>query len=371
MTRRSAPRKVLFALPFVSVALFTAGFAPSRDLSVAPRMEQISLATATPAAGASVTVSSTPTPAPSATSVTAPSNLQNLGPSTVDPSFSSSLQDDESSLLQSSIPTLSTSLPLSDLPTVNGSVASLSQKVITLLSRVEASSLSASRKATLVNQLENVASGLVPALAQQDQIATLRGDANTLLQSEADAQAAISGLSAQIQLNLNKLRVDVQAAVSANVVASVQSLSVTVSGGADTIQANLGAKVNRLLVNVVLDLDVLHIATLHATANVDTSRLTVTLSALVRKLTLDLGLLLTNLQVGVKADASAGISAEASLTVSLAAEVDGVKADLATNVDTKIGGLDALLTGLIGNLNGVLASTTTTLHQIQSQIPQS
>lgn len=282
--------------------------------------------------------------------------------------FDTSLLQDETTLLQGAIPDLSTAVPLSTLPPIKGSVAALETGVISLLGRVQSSSLPTATKNTLLGELQNLNLRLGPALDVQDQIDTLRSDENVLLQARVDAEAAVDKLSAQVQLNLDKLRVDVQTTVGADVVASVSSLTVTVNGSADTIQAQLGAQVNRLLVNVMTDIDVLHIATLHATANVDTSRLNVNLSALVKKLTLDLNLLLTDLKVTVHADVSATITAEASLTASLAAEVDGLKANLATNVDAKLGGLDGLLTTLIGTLNGALAAASSSLQGIQSQV---
>lgn len=241
----------------------------------------------------------------------------------------SSLLQDETTLLQSGVPGLNGKVPLSTLPPIKGSVAALETQTIGLLGRVQASSsLSGATKSALIGQLRNLTLQLGPALDEQDRIETLRAQENVLLQAHADAQASVSKLAARLQVSLNNLRVGVQTAVAANVVAAVGSLTVTVSGSADTVQAQLGAKVNRLLVNVLVDLDVLHIATLNAVANVDTARLNVNLFALVKKLRLDLNLLLTNLKVTIKADVSAAIAAEASLTVSLAAEIDGLKADL-------------------------------------------
>jgi hypothetical protein len=254
------------------------------------------------------------------------------------------------------------------LPPIKGSVATLEASVISLLGRVQSSSLSAGTKSTLLDELQNLNLRLGPALDLQDRISTLRSDENTLLQARVDAQAAVDKLSAQVQLNLDKLRVAVQTTVGADAVASASSLTVTVNGSADTIQAQLGAQVNRLVVNVLTDIDVLHIATLHATANVDTSRLNVNLFALVKKLTLDLNLLLTDLKVTVHADVSATIMAEASLTASLAAEIDGLRANLTANVDTKLSGLDGLLTTLINTLNSTLATATSSLQGIQSQV---
>lgn len=281
----------------------------------------------------------------------------------------SSLLQDETTLLQSDVPGLNGKVPLSTLPPIKGSVAALETQTIGLLGRVQASSsLSGATKSALIGQLRNLTLQLGPALDEQDRIETLRAQENVLLQAHADAQASVSKLAARLQVSLNNLRVGVQTAVAANVVAAVGSLTVTVSGSADTVQAQLGAKVNRLLVNVLVDLDVLHIATLNAVANVDTARLNVNLFALVKKLRLDLNLLLTNLKVTIKADVSAAIAAEASLTVSLAAEIDGLKADLRTNVDTQLGGLDGLLTSQINALNGTLASVSTTLQGLQGQV---
>jgi len=281
----------------------------------------------------------------------------------------SSLLQDETTLLQSGVPGLNGKVPLSTLPPIKGSVAALETQTIGLLGRVQASSsLSGATKSALIGQLRNLTLQLGPALDEQDRIETLRAQENVLLQAHADAQASVSKLAARLQVSLNNLRVGVQTAVAANVVAAVGSLTVTVSGSADTVQAQLGAKVNRLLVNVLVDLDVLHIATLNAVANVDTARLNVNLFALVKKLRLDLNLLLTNLKVTIKADVSAAIAAEASLTVSLAAEIDGLKADLRTNVDTQLGGLDGLLTSQINALNGTLASVSTTLQGLQGQV---
>lgn len=313
---------------------------------------------------ASPSAAATPTPVPTASGGAPGDTTTPVDTSGNDPS----LMQDETALLQSGLPASSTTVPLSTLPPVKGSVAALATQVIGLLSRVQASSLPTATKNTLLTELQNLIMSLGPALDTQDQVDTLKSDENVLLQARVDGEAAIDKLTAQLRLNLDKLRVDLQTTVDAVVVASVKSLTVTVSGGADTIQAQLGARVNRLLVNLLTDIDVLHIATLHATANVDTARLDVTLSALVKKLTLDLHLLVANLRVAVKADVAATVTAEAALTASLAAEIDGLRAGLAANVDAKLGGLDALLTTLINSLNSTLASTTSSLQRIQARV---
>lgn len=317
------------------------------------------------APSASPTPAATASPGAAATPGSGDSGASTLP---IDPGESSaSLLQDETTFLQS-VPNLSSAVPLSTLPPIKGSVATLESGVISLLGRVQSSSLPTATKSTLLDELQNLNLRLGPALDLQDRIGTLRSDENTLLQARVDAQAAVDKLSAQVQINLDKLRVGVQTTVGADVVASASSLTVTVNGSADTIQAQLGAQVNRLVVNVLTDIDVLHIATLHATADVDTSRLNVNLFALVKKLTLDLNLLLTDLKVTVHADVSATVMAEASLTASLAAEIDGLRVNLTANVDTKLSGLDGLLTTLIDSLNSTLAAATSSLQGIQSQV---
>jgi len=350
----SLGRRLLFACAVVPVVL-SAGLGahaatPSRAVAAA-----LAVAAAT----------AVPTAVTGGANGTTPPDTGGTGTAGID----STLLQDEQTLLTNPIPDLTSGVPLSKVPPITGSVAGLETTIAGLLSRLQTSSLSPSARDSVTGQLQNLNARLAPALDLQDKIDSLRGQENALLQARLDGQAAIDKINARIQVSLDKLRVDVEATVNADVTASVRGISITVSGGADTIQAQLGAQVNRLLVNVITDIDVLHIATLHATANVDTARLNVTLFAQVKKLRLDLRLLLTNLKVHVRADVAAAITAEASLTLSLATEVDGLKADLAANIDAKISGLDALLTGLINTLNGDIAAATGALQSIRAQVP--
>lgn len=360
----SLARRLLFACAVVPVVL-SAGLgahaaAPSHVAS-APALAAVNAA---PALAAATVV---PTAVAGATGAISDTTSGAGGTGTA--GFDSTLLQDEQTLLSNPIPDLTSGVPLSKVPPVTGSVAGLETTIAGLLGRLQTSSLSPSARDSVTGQLQNLNARLAPALDLQDKIDSLRGQENALLQARLDGQAAIDKINAQIQINLDSLRVNVESTVNADVTASVGTISITVSGGADTIQAQLGAQVNRLLVNVITDIDVLHIATLHATANVDTARLNVTLFAQVKKLRLDLRLLLTNLKVHVRADVAAAITAEASLTISLAAEVDGLKADLAANIDTKISGLDALLTTLINTLNGDIASASSALQGIRTQVP--
>lgn len=311
--------------------------------------------TATPAAGGS----------PTSTPIVVSGGGTTIPPIDIS-AIENQLLQDELSLL--SKPPLSTSLPLLKLPPISGSVARLEARIVGLLRKVRRSHLSAGAKNGLINRLSALTDGLGSALDVQDQIDSLRAEAQLLLQSNLDSQVAIDGLSAQIQVNLDKLRVSVESTATADVTASVGSIAVTVTAGADTIQAQLGAQTNRLLVTVVTDIDLLHIATLHATANVDTSRLNVKLTALIKQLGLDLSLLITNLKVTVHADISASLQAMASLTASLAIEVQGLKADLMTNTTTKLGNITSILSKLIGQLNGTLSSTSQALNVIAGQV---
>lgn len=327
-------------------------------------------ATGTPAAGqrgGSPTAIASGTSTPGAHASPTPTTIPDLT-SGIAGGLSDSLLDDEMQLLQNGAPGLSSTVPLSNLPPIKGSVAALETQVIGLLSRVQSSSLSTATKNSLISRLLTLNLQLGPALNTVDQIQNLRAQENVLLQARVDAQASIDKLVAQIHIHLDKLRLGLQATVGADVTASVGSLQITVNGSANTIQAQLGANVNRLLVTVIADVDLLQIATLHATANVDTARLSVNLTALVKNLKLNLSLLLTKLSAHIQADVAAALTAEAQLTASLAAEVDGLQADLATNVDAKLGGLDALLASLITSLNATLTDATSTLQSIQSQV---
>ncbi len=321
--------------------------------------------TVTPTTSATGTASPAASRTPAAITTTVPSTT--MGGDSVLPD--TTLLADENAVLGSPLPTLLGALPLSTLPPITGTVAGLETRVLTLTGRVLQSSLSATQKSTLLAQLSTIDTRLQGALASEDRVSGLRDDENALIQAQVDSQAGIDTLAAQIQVNLSDLRANVESTVSSDVVASVGSISITVNGSTDTISATLGAQADRLLVNVIADLDVLHVATLHATANVDTTHLNVTLDALVRKLTLDLNLLLTDLRVSVHADVSAAVSAEASLTVSLAAEVDGLKAALAADTQTKLSGLDNILSPLIDSINGTLASASSDLTAIAAQVP--
>lgn len=349
----SLARKPLFALATLLAVLAAAsgGRAAGPVAAAAKPAAAMAAPTAAPTAAPGDTGGNTTTPPGGDTSGSGGSLLQ-----------------DETSLLSDPIPDLTSGIPMSNVPPITGSVAGLETSIVGLLGRVQASSLSPAARGTVTDALQTLIGGLGPTLDLQDRVDGLRGQENALLQARLDGQAAIDKIDAQIQVSLDRLRVDVESTVNANVTASVGSISVTVTGGADLIQAQLGAKVNRLLVNVVTDIDVLHIATLHATANVDTARLNVNLFAQVKRLRLDLGLLLRALKVTVRADVAAALTAEASLTASLAAEVDGLKADLAANIDTKVGGLDTLLTSLIRTLNGELGATARTLQGLQAQV---
>jgi len=321
--------------------------------------------TVTPTTSATGTSSPAASRTPAAITTTVPSTT--TGGDSLPPD--ATLLADENAILGSPLPTLLGALPLSTLPPITGTVAGLETRILTLTGRVLRSSLSATQKSTLLAQLSTIDTRLQGALASEDRVNGLRDDENALIQAQVDGQAGIDKLATQIQVNLSDLRANVESTVSSDIVASVGSISITVNGSTDTISATLGAQTDRLLVNVIADLDVLHVATLHATTNVDTTRLNVTLDVLVRKLTLDLNLLLTDLRVSVHADVSAAVSAEASLTVSLAAEVDGLKAALAADTQTKLSGLDNILGPLIESINGTLSGASSDLTAIAAQVP--
>jgi len=321
---------------------------------------------ATPSASATVSPTPSVSPAPSAIATTVASTATGGGGDLPpDPT----LLADENSLLSAPLPNLLGDVPLSALPPITGSVAGLEARALSLTGRVLSSNLSGADKSALLARLSSIGVQLGDAVASEDRVSALRDDENALLRTQVDSQVGIDRLVAQVQVTLDALRAAVEANVTSDVVASVGSISITVNGSAETISATLGARTDRLLVNVIADLDVLHVATLHATANVDTTRLNVTLNALVRRLKLDLTLLLTNLRVSVHADVSAAVAAEASLTLSLSAEVDGLKADLAADTQTKLAGLDGILRPLIGSINGTLAGAASDLAAIARHVP--
>lgn len=358
----------------VSLAtLLPAFYGPTTSSHAASSAALISRSAARPMAAGTVTPTTRATGTSSPAASRTPAAITTTVPSTTTGGDSlppdATLLADENAILGSPLPTLLGALPLSTLPPITGTVAGLETRILTLTGRVLQSSLSATQKSTLLAQLSTIDTRLQGALASEDRVNGLRDDENALIQAQVDGQAGIDKLAAQIQVNLSDLRANVESTVSSDVVASVGSISITVNGSTDTISATLGAQTDRLLVNVIADLDVLHVATLHATTNVDTTRLNVTLDALVRKLTLDLNLLLTDLRVSVHADVSAAVSAEASLTVSLAAEVDGLKAALAADTQTKLSGLDTILGPLIESINGTLSGASSDLTAIAAQVP--
>ncbi len=367
MSHPSAHAGVLVAGVVVPVAvLISSLLGASAPIRAASNASPAAAAAVTLAASATVSPAQSASPVPSAIATTVASTATGgSGGLPPDPT----LLADENSLLSAPLPNLLGDVPLSSLPPITGSVAGLESRVLSLTSGVLRSNLSGADKSALLARLSSISVQLGDAVAGEDRVNALRDDENALLQAQVDSQVGVDRLVAQVQVTLDALRASVEANVTSDVVASVGSISITVNGSADTISATLGARTDRLLVNVIADLDVLHVATLHARANVDTTRLNVTLNALVRRLKLDLSLLLTNLRVNVHADVSAAVAAEASLTLSLSAEVDGLKAELAADTQSKLGGLDGILRPLIGSINGTLASAASDLAAIARHVP--
>ena len=254
-------------------------------------------------------------------------------------------------------------------PPLNGlSLPTVENQLLSVVGAVAASGLPAATQATLLKGLSGLSSRLQSAEGISRQLDNKNAALAAMVQARHDAMVAVDKIAADLQINLDQLQATINANVNANVDASVGGITLTVKASADTIKADLGAKADRLLVDVVADLDVLKILTLHAKAHVDATRLQVTLHALVEKLTLDLAAVLADLKVLAKADVQAAVAATARLRVNIAAQVNGVRAQVSAGLDSRINLQLTSIAATTGLLNGILSSVSARLSAIQARI---
>ena len=252
---------------------------------------------------------------------------------------------------------------------LNGlSLPTVENQLLSVVGAVGASGLPAATQATLLKGLAGLSSRLQSAEGISRQLDNKNAALAAMVQARLDAMVAVDKIAADLQINLDQLQATINANVNANVDASVGGITLTVKASADTIKADLGAKADRLLVDVVADLDVLKILTLHAKAHVDATRLQVTLHALVEKLTLDLAAVLADLKVLAKADVQAAVAATARLRVNIAAQVNGVRAQVSAGLDSRINLQLTSIAATTGLLYGILSSVSARLSAIQARI---
>ncbi len=230
------------------------------------------------------------------------------------------------------------------------SVTGIESQLLAVASAVEGANLSTSRKTQLLGQLTTLSSRLQTAEGTQRRLDTQNQGLDLLLVAQVNTTAAINRIGSDLQINLDHLDASVNAAVDADISATVGGITTTVHASADQIKADLNAQADRLLVDITADLNVIKIVTLDARAHVDAQRLKVSVHALVTKLNLDLRALMRDLNVMAKADIHAALSAEARLRAGLTARLDGLTAQ----VEGGLNGRVKLLQGQIAQTQAAL-----------------